>query len=413
MAMGNIGAAHEVLHDIVSALSWYGRALGEIEATPGMIFADNLSSQSSRMHLMVHIVRAKLSACVWANAEDEFDSLWLLATSLQAVYAFTPFDSLLHAIPPMDRKTLAIHFSTKYEAVAKNRGNFEALLQPPKEINTTKLNIGYLSYDFSDHPTAHLVEGLFATRDQNSTNVVAFGYGRDDNSAFRQRIVESVDKFIDLSALSYEESAAQIRDANIHIIMDAQGHTRRGRMQIAAARPAPIMVNYLVFPGTSGAPFMDYVIVDKYVVPPAELASAFSEKLVVMPNSYQVNYYKDLLVTPETIYRRADLWRTEQNDVKTDEQNGFVFVNFNKIDKLKASVFSTWMSIMQRVPRSSLLLLDPARNRSDDNTVGSVTSREVKKNLWAEAEAQGISSQRIRFVYSYDEMLKRLALALL
>lgn len=407
MAMGNVGAAYEVSSDIVNALSWYERALEEINSSSEIIFTDRFTTQSSRLHLMVHMARAKLSACVWTDAENDFDSLWATVTNLQMtvgnLYVLTPFDSLLHPISPQERKALAVHFSMKYDVDLANKKNDSLStafqVKPPENKRTeqlTRLNVGYLSYDYSDHPTTHLMEGTFATRDRDSMNIVAFGYGRDDGSAFRQRVVESVDKFVDLSTVSFEESAARIRSEHIHIVMDAQGHTRRGRMQIVAARPAPIVVNYLVYPGTSGAPFVDYVLVDKFVAPPAELASAFTEKLVVMPHSYQVNYYKQVLRQSERISRRSDLWRAD--DDKEDEDDGFLFVNFNKIDKLEASVFSTWMGILRRVPRSSLLLLDPGRHVLDGNMTQSVTSHEIRKNLWREAQAQGISTRRIRFV---------------
>ncbi|ETP40550.1 hypothetical protein F442_12148, partial [Phytophthora nicotianae P10297] len=402
MAMGNVGVAYELTKDIVSALSWYERALEEITASPDTIYPNGLSAQMSRMHLMVHVVRAKLSACVWANAEDEFDYLWTMVTSLQltsdARLVFTPFDSLLHDMSPQDRKLLAVHFSTAFNSGGGTESND---VVPPVKLcgkhdkQLASLNVGYLSYDFSDHPTAHLMEGIFATRDRGSIKAMAFGYGRDDGSAIRQRVIDNVDKFFDLSAASFEQSAEVIRDEHIHIIMDAQGHTRGGRMQIVAARPAPIVVNYLVYPGTSGAPFIDYVIVDKYVVPPAELATSFTEKLVVLPNCYQVNHYDQILASSERIAKRSDLWKIETREGQYD---GFVFVNFNKIDKLKASVFSTWMSILRRVPRSSLLLLDPGRNEMGDGVAESITSREIKKNLWKEAQAQGISRGRIRFV---------------
>ncbi|KAG2862871.1 hypothetical protein PC129_g3930 [Phytophthora cactorum] len=404
MTMGNVGVAYEITKDVVSALGWYERALKETIASPETIYPDGLTAQMSLMHLMVHVVRAKLSACVWANAEDEFDSLWTMVTSLQiatgARYAFTPFDSLLHAMSPQDRKMLAVHFSTKYNAGGVDtRSNDVAhpvkLREDENSKRLTSLNVGYLSYDFSDHPTTHLMEGIFATRDRGSIKAIAFGYGRDDGSAFRQRVIGNVDRFFDLSAASFEASAQLIRDEQIHIIMDAQGHTRGGRMQIVAVRPAPIVVNYLVYPGTSGAPFVDYVIVDKYVVPPAEMATAFTEKLVVLPNCYQVNYYDQILAMSERISRRSDLWK---NGIQEGRDDGFIFINFNKIDKLQASVFSTWMSILRRVPRSFLLLLDPGNNVLGDDIAESVTSREIKKNLWKEAQAQGISRERIRFV---------------
>ncbi|KAF4034950.1 Glycosyl transferase family 41 [Phytophthora infestans] len=404
MAMGNVGVAYELTKDIVSALSWYERALHEIVSSPDTVYPDGLTAQMSFMHLMVHIVRAKLSACVWANAEDEFSLLWTMVTTLQtatdARYAFTPFDSLLHAMSPLDRRSVAVRFSTKFttgevETRIKEVALPVKLHEGRQSKQLTSLNVGYLSYDFSDHPTTHLMEGIFATRERGSIKTVAFGYGRDDGSAVRQRVIDKVDRFFDLSTASFEESAKMIRAEHIHILMDAQGHTRGGRMQIAAARPAPIVVNYLVYPGTSGAPFVDYVIVDKYVVPPAELATAFTEKLVILPNCYQVNYYDQILASSETISRRSDLWDIAKHE---GGDEGFVFVNFNKIDKLKASLFSTWMSTLRRVPRSSLLLLDPGRNELGDDVTESVTSREIKKNLWKEAQAQGISRGRVRFV---------------
>ncbi|KAH7467042.1 putative UDP-N-acetylglucosamine--peptide N-acetylglucosaminyltransferase SEC [Phytophthora ramorum] len=401
MAMGNVGAAYEVSRDIVNALSWYERALEAISTSPDMVFPDAFTAQTSRMHLMVHKVRAKLSACVWANSEDEFDSLWNMVTNMQVkegtVHPFTPFDSLLHALSPQERKTLAVQYSTKYRRNVVDSRN-ERFTSQIKARETHRLNIGYLSYDYADHPTTHLMEGLFVKADRSSMKIIAFGYGRDDSSTYRRRVVESVDKFVDLSAASFEESAQQIRNQQVHIVMDAQGHTRGGRMQIVAARPAPIVVNYLVFPGSSGAPFVDYVIVDKYVAPPAEMFSAFTEKLVVLPNAYQVNYYEQVLASSENISRRADLWKIGQREKELVKKTGFVFVNFNKIDKLEVSAFSTWIAILRRVPQSSLLLLDPGRHIPGKGADESVTSREIKKNLWGEALAQGISRRRIQFV---------------
>ncbi|KAG7380960.1 hypothetical protein PHYBOEH_011239 [Phytophthora boehmeriae] len=401
MAMANVGAAYENTRDIVSALTWYERGL---MASVNVTYHDELSARIDHLHLMVHMVRAKLSACVWANAENEFDMLWGMVTRTQmttgTIFAFPPFDSLLHPLSTQDRKALAVHFSTsEFGAGAVNERNrlrtnlrvYEKS-QADREI---RLHIGYLSYDFSDHPTAHLMEGVFATTNQHTTKVVAFGYGRDDGSAFRSRIIQSVEKFVDLSAASFQQSAEVIRGEHIHIVMDAQGHTSRGRMQIVANRPAPIVVNYLVYPGTSGAPFVDYVVIDKYVVPPAELASAFTEKLVVMPHSYQVNYYEQVLASAKEVTRRPDLWRHDDGKQK---DHGFTFVNFNKIDKLEVSVFSTWMSILRRVPQSKLLLLDPGQHIQGGGTIEPVTSQEIKRNLWREADAQGVSRARVRFV---------------
>ncbi|RLN87143.1 hypothetical protein BBJ28_00013248 [Nothophytophthora sp. Chile5] len=401
MAMSNVGAAYEITRDIASALTWYQRGL---EFLPTMTFSGEFSAQSARLHLMVHVVRAKLGACIWEHSELEFDTLWAMVSHMQlavgGLYAFPPFDSLLHAMPSGDRKAIAMQYSTKYEGSNTSRAGeppvqHRFVLEDERGGSEPRLHVGYMSYDFSDHPTTHLMEGVFAMTDRRSTKVVAFGYGRDDGSAFRQRVVQTVEKFVELSTASFKQSAVQIHDERIHILMDCQGHTHGTRMGIVALRPAPIVVNYLVYPGTSGAKFVDYVVVDRYVAPPAELASAFTEKLVLLPHSYQVNYYEQVLNSPSGILQRSSLW--ESDDDFEDGNGAFVFVNFNKIDKLEASVFATWMAILRRVPRSSLLLLDPGKFFQGDSDE-SATSREVKRNLWREAEAQGISNSRIRFV---------------
>ncbi|RLN86837.1 hypothetical protein BBJ28_00008185 [Nothophytophthora sp. Chile5] len=401
MAMSNVGAAYETTRDIVSALAWYQRGL---ELIPTMTFPDEFSAQSAHLHLMVHVVRAKVGACIWAHSELEFDALWAMVSRMQLAlgvpYAFPPFDSLLHAMPSGDRKAIAKQYSTKYDGNNTSRTGeppvqHRLVLEDEQEGGSEpRLHVGYLSYDFADHPTTHLMEGVFTMTDRRSTKVVAFGYGRDDGSGFRERVVQTVEKFVELAAASFEQSAVQIHDERIHILMDCQGHTHGTRMKIVALRPAPIVVNYLVYPGTSGAKFVDYVVVDRYVAPPAELASAFTEKLVLLPHSYQVNYYEQVLNSPSRILQRSSLW--ERDDPKGDNE-AFVFVNFNKIDKLEASVFATWMAILRRVPRSSLLLLDPGKFFHGDRDE-TATSREVKRNLWREADAQGISSSRIRFV---------------
>ncbi|POM61123.1 UDP-N-acetylglucosamine-peptide N-acetylglucosaminyltransferase, partial [Phytophthora palmivora] len=260
MAMSNIGAAYEVTKDIVSALRWYERALEEISADPGVIYSDQYTAEKSQMHLMVHVTRAKLSACVWEQAEEEFDSLWTMVTSIQGATDTrcmpTPFDSLLHSMSPLDRKWLAVQFSTQYTLgdVATRNNVFSPRPKPHEQKHTkslTSLNVGYLSYDYAEHPTMHLMEGIFANKDRSSIKVTAFGYGRDDSSEIRKRVIDTVDRFVDLSKASFEESDSRIRDENIHILMDAQGHTYGSRMEIVAARPAPIVVNYLVYPGTS------------------------------------------------------------------------------------------------------------------------------------------------------------------
>ena len=135
------------------------------------------------------------------------------------------------------------------------------------------------------------------------------------------------------------QSAVTIADQKVHILIDAQGHTLGSRQSIVALKPAPIVVSYLVYPGTMGASFVDYFIVDPYVIV-AEFADAYySEKLVLLPHCYQVNYYPTRNELDVATTRRD--WHLPEN--------GFVFANLNKNDKIEPVVFSVWMNILRKV----------------------------------------------------------------
>lgn len=389
MAMTNLGVAYEVTHDIASALYWFDRALEYIDsalAPPEQV--------TPRILVYVHVARAKKTACVWANHESEFDQLLQLVleheTSRGTPAALMPFDTLMHAMPSPVRKQIAAVHASQFVQLVQPLQPMPPLIQSAT-ASTPQLCVGYLSYDFTDHPTAHLLKGLFASSDRTRTRVVAFGYGKDDGSAVRREINALVDVFEDMASHSTEQSVATIQDHGVHILMDAQVHTRGSRLGIIAARPAPIVVNYLVYPGTSGAPFVDYLVTDRHVLPP-ELAASVSEKLVVLPHSYQVNAYDRL---PS---ERAKLWTEPAPHTRIDtDASAFVFVNWNKPDKIEPSVFAMWMAILRRVPESKLLLLDPmkAGNANDTN---SVTSREIKRNIALEAESHGVLRSRIQFL---------------
>lgn len=382
--MTNLGVAFEVTEDVVAALAWFTKASEYVDEAHD---SDRERAEAAIL-LLTHSVRAKKTACVWEEqSEDEVERLLQLVLAVEvrtgAPTALMPFDTLMHQLSAPTRKQIAVTHMQQYAAAAAAAPR-SSLLRT--HSSGRKLHVGYLSFDFTDHPTAHLLKGLFASSDRTRTTVVAFSYGKDDGSDVRREVVALVDEFEDLANCSTEQSAATIRSHNVHVLMDAQVHTRGSRMGIVAARPAPVVVNYLVYPGTSGAAFVDYLVTDRHVVPP-ELADGFTEKLVFLPRAYQVNAYA------REPSERAKLWHEPRRG-----DRAFVFVNFNKPDKIEPGVFALWAAILRRVPESVLLLLDPAKSR-DCETPESVTSREVKRNLVRTAEAQGVHRSRIRFLH--------------
>jgi protein O-GlcNAc transferase len=234
-----------------------------------------------------------------------------------------------------------------------------------------RLRVGYVSSDFRDHATAQLMRGLFRLHDRDHFEVFAYSFGTDDRSDYRRGIAADCDHFIDIAAASTRESAERVAADGIHILIDLKGYTREIRPQLFALRPAPVQVNWLGFPGTTGAPYMDYVITDAVVTPP-ELVGYFSEAPVFLPDSYQVNDH--LQPIDARTPTRAECGLPEQ---------GFVFCCFNNNYKIEPEIFSVWMRLLEAVPGSVLWLLR--------------TSAESETNLRREAEHRGVNGDRLVF----------------
>jgi protein O-GlcNAc transferase len=241
----------------------------------------------------------------------------------------------------------------------------------PERAPDGKIRIAYLSFDFREHATAYLLAELLERHDRSKFDVVAVSFGPDDESPMRRRIVAAVDRFVDIRQCSDAAAARLIAEMSVDIAVDLNGLTGDNRCNILARRPAPVQVNYLGYPGTMGAPFIDYVIVDPYVVPPAE-QRFFSERLVYLPDCYQVN---------DT--RRAIAEQTPSRAECALPERGLVFACFNNNYKITPVLFDVWCRLLRAVPDSVLWLLQ-------DNSSAAA-------NLRREAQARGVSPDRLVF----------------
>ncbi|MEM8714281.1 MAG: tetratricopeptide repeat protein, partial [Cyanobacteria bacterium P01_G01_bin.4] len=234
-----------------------------------------------------------------------------------------------------------------------------------------KIRLAYLSADFHDHATAYLMAELFERHDRDQFDLTAISFGPDSTSAMRQRLVNAFDRFIDVRQLSDLDAARQLRKLEIDIAVDLKGYTRDARTQILAHRPAPIQVNYLGHPGSMGAEFMDYILVDPFIVPPDQQPH-FSEQLVHLPDCYQVNDGTRAIADETPTRSECGLPET-----------GFVFCSFNNSYKLEPTCFSIWMRLLNAVPDSVLWLLK--------------SNAWVEANLRREATARGVNPKRLVF----------------
>ncbi len=207
-----------------------------------------------------------------------------------------------------------------------------------------RLTIGYLSADFYRHPTAYLTAGMFEHHDRQRFQVIAYSNSRHDKSKIRQRLEAAFDRFVDIRSMSPAQAAAQIRADGVDILVDLKGHTLEAATAVMALRPAPIQVNYLGYPGTMGAAYIDYIIGDP-VVTPFDEKDDYLEHIVQLPNCYQVN--DDKRTCPSASPGRKAL------GLPVD---GVVFCCFNNSWKITEEVFGCWMAILKSVPGSVLWL---------------------------------------------------------
>ena len=234
-----------------------------------------------------------------------------------------------------------------------------------------RLKIGYLSADFHEHPTAHLMRGFFHCHDRHRFEIYGYALRGEADSAYYQRIKNDCDHFVDLANMDNAAAVRRIQADGIHVLVDLMVYTNYSRPEIFCHRPAPIQINWLGFPGSSGAEYLDYVVVDPVVLPP-EQAVFCTEQPVYLPECYQVNDRWQEIA--ETGIRRAD------QDLP---EHGFVFCCFNQMQKLEPVMFSVWMRILRRVPDSVLWLYSE--------------SEEAQDNLRIAATACGVAGERLVF----------------
>lgn len=311
-------------------------------------------------------LHAQMSMCDWDRIEARTADVLVKVARGEKV---TPSWPLLafSSTPGLQRRAAEI-WTKEVANPETNRPDELGLVTPQPG---RKIRVGYFSSDYREHPVAFLFAGVIEAHDRQTFEVIGFSYGRNTGDAMRKRLEKAFDKFIDVADKPDREICALARQHNLDIAVDLVGYTTQSRPGIFALRAAPVQVNFLGYPGTMGASFMDYIIADTTVIP-ASSREYYSEKVVHMPGSYQANDRARHVA--EKVFTRAELGLPEK---------GFVFCCFNNNFKITPSVFNSWMRIMTTVPDSVLWLLA-------DNA-------DVSINLRKEAVAHGVAAERLVF----------------
>jgi protein O-GlcNAc transferase len=301
--------------------------------------------------------------CDWDRRRDIADKL--VTHILERNSAILPFALLGYS----DDRALQLQCAKNF--VTNCVSQFTQPLWRGETWRHGKVRIAYLSADFRQHAIAFLLAELIERHDRSRFEIIGVSFGGDSKSEMRQRLVAAFDHFHDVGPKNDEEVARLLRALQVDIAVDLMGYTQNSRFGILARRPAPIQVSYLGFPATMGAAFIDYLIADGTVAP-FEHQPFYIEKIVHLPNCYQVN---------DTTRKIAA--RTPSRHEAGLPETGFVFCCFNNNWKITPDVFSVWMRLLRTVEGSVLWLL------SDNKT--------AERNLRSQAQDRDIDPARLVF----------------
>lgn len=376
----NLGAAFIDLKSFNDALACYERALALRQDVPGYVAQGSVLHELKRSEEAVAsyqralaidpdagfvlgtLRHLRMQICDWTDYDADVARI---ATGIEQGRAMTrPFNALsLLDSPALHRKASEI----AVQEFCTPRHRLPPMTRHPRH---DRIRLGYFSADLHSHAVTVLTAELFETHDRSKFELSAFSLGANVRDNTRTRIEPAFDRFLWVGAQSDYEIAELSRRLGIDIAVDLGGYTGDSRPRIMALRAAPIQVSYLGYLGTMGGDFMDYLVADPIIVPPAARAH-YSEKLAYLP-SYQANDTKRIVA--DKVFTREELGLPP---------SGFVFCCFNASYKITPELFASWMRILAAVPDSVLFLVA-------GNTL-------TERNLRKEAASRGISPQRLVF----------------
>ncbi len=397
-AHNNLGGVLQALGRIDEAIASFERALA---IDPGLAGAHNnlgllYRKRGKQAEALKHFQQAlainpefaeasynyhdvQLNCCYWENYDRHVQHI------NQAVHTglgrYLPFAFLAVAKSPAHALTCARLYAAEFYPPAKIPLWNGTIYQHPR------IRVAYLSADYHNHATAYLMAGLFEKHDRSRFEITAVSFGPPSEGDMRQRLLQAFERFADVRDFSDHQVAMLLREWEIDIAVDLKGYTTEGRPGILAYRPAPIQINYLGYPGSMGCDYLDYIIADRYVLPDSD-RPFYTEKVILMPDTYQVNDDQRRIAehTPS---------RGEMNLPET----GFIFSCFNNNYKINPPLFDVWMRLLRQTDGSVLWLFQ-------NNPL-------VAANLRQEAQNRGVDPRRLIFAPAVvlDRHLARIQLA--
>jgi protein O-GlcNAc transferase len=363
----------EAFHNMGNAL----RAQGKLDEAIAA-YEKALSFKPDYAEARAHCLHNQEHICYWSAIEASRSRVTELGIIGQSV---SPFSVLsLEDAPERHQLRSELHARQKYPQRLS-----PAIAKP--STKPERLRIGYFSADFHNHATMYLMAKVFALHDKSNFEIFAYSYGPDTQDKMREKLMSDVDVFHDVREMDDMQIVDLARADNLSIAIDLKGFTQNTRLALFAYGLAPVQISYLGYPGTLGTDFIDYIVADPVVIPDNK-RQYYSEQIIYLPNTYQPT--DNTRVISDKIVTREDMGLPNE---------GLVFCCFNASYKISRKEFDIWMRLLGKVENSVLWLLK--------------SNKWAEQNLKREAEARGVSAERLIFAEKVppDEHLARQKLA--
>lgn len=337
-------------------------AVGKDGAAEAML-RGSIEIDPSQREPIQHLLALRQRACEWPIVAP-----WERVSRAALMRGMSPLSSAGYGDDPV----LQLATAWNYNQYDVGLPNPKAMPSHWAAIGHTggRLRIGYLSSDLREHAVGHLMAEVFAHHDREKVEIFAYYCGIKTNDPMHLAYQKQADHWCDVSGMTDAAAAQRMADDGIQILVDVNGYTRDGRTKLVALRPAPVIVNWLGFPGTTGSPYHNYIVADDWIIPP-EYEIYYSEKVLRLP-CYQ----------PTNRNRMVSEHRPTRTEAGLPEDQ-MVFCSFNGTHKITRFTFDRWLTILSRVPGSVLWLL------SSTDT--------VQERLHQYAARRGIAPQRLIF----------------
>ena len=382
-AYKNLGSILKETNDVDNSIKNYEKAididpkyldalvdLGNIHQDRGQnILALNnffrvLELKSDFKFLLGFVAHVKLKICQWDgidNILEDIEKKVIEQKNITQPWVFLTYNDS----PNLQKITSEIWANKGKKSSKNNSRKFD------DKSKNKKIKIGYFSCDFYNHATSLLMINLFELHDRTKFEIIGFNVGSKIEDELYKRVHKAFDQFFNIGDKTDSEIIDFSRLQNIDIAVDLKGYTKNNRFDIFKERCAPIQINYLGYPGTLGSECIDYIIADKILIP-KESQKYYSEKIIYLPDSFQVN---------DSIKKNVSKnFTKEELGLPRDK---FIFCSFNATFKILPKTYDVWMNILKKVENSVLWLL--------------VDNDETKKNLILETNKRGVNDERIIF----------------